>query len=284
MNDVTALIITKNEEKNIEDCIKSIIGFCSRILVIDSYSTDNTIAICKKYKCDCYFHEFITHADQRNWALDNCDISTKWVLRLDADERLTPILCKELEKMIIVHDNDDVNGITMEASLYFLGKRIKHGCKNKRKLMLFKYGFARIENRRMDEHTILLKGTSVSCKNKFIHYDFKSIDSWISKLNWYATNEVLDYYDTLCNPKTNNMNIENDKEISKNRKKKFGFYYKLPLFIRCWMLFIYNYIFRLGFLDGKEGFVYHWMYHRWYRTLVDSKILEKRIADKKELK
>ena len=174
--------------------------------------------------------------------------------------------------------------ISPKTSLYFLGKRIKHGCKNKRKLMLFKYGFARIENRRMDEHTILLKGTSVSCKNKFIHYDFKSIDSWISKLNWYATNEVLDYYDTLCNPKTNNMNIENDKEISKNRKKKFGFYYKLPLFIRCWMLFIYNYIFRLGFLDGKEGFVYHWMYHRWYRTLVDSKILEKRIADKKELK
>ena len=60
----------------------------------------------------------------------------------------------------------------------------------------------------------------------------------------------------------------------KTRKKKFGFYYKLPLFSRSFLLFVYNYIFRLGFLDGKEGFVYHWMYHRWYRALVDAKILE----------
>ena len=61
---------------------------------------------------------------------------------------------------------------------------------------------------------------------------------------------------------------------AKIRKRKFGFYYKLPLFVRSWLLFIYNYIFRLGFLDGKEGFIYNYMYHRWYRTLVDSKIYE----------
>ena len=69
--------------------------------------------------------------------------------------------------------------------------------------------------------------------------------------------------------------IEGNDTITANiRKKKFGFYYKFPLFIRCWLLFIYNYIFRLGFLDGKEGFIYNYMYHRWYRTLVDTKIYE----------
>ena len=66
--------------------------------------------------------------------------------------------------------------------------------------------------------------------------------------------------------------------ILSQRKKKFGLYYRFPMFFRCWLLFVYYYIFRLGFLDGKEGFVYHWMYHRWYRTLVDAKILEQKIS------
>ena len=65
-----------------------------------------------------------------------------------------------------------------------------------------------------------------------------------------------------------------DRSISSIRKKKFGLYYKFPLFIRCKLLFIYVYIFKLGFLDGKAGFIYHWTYNRFYRTLVDSKIYE----------
>ena len=73
----------------------------------------------------------------------------------------------------------------------------------------------------------------------------------------------------------NGTDIEgNDAVTAGIRKKKFGFYYKFPLFIRSWLLFIYNYIFRLGFLDGKEGFIYNYMYHRWYRALVDAKIYE----------
>ena len=58
------------------------------------------------------------------------------------------------------------------------------------------------------------------------------------------------------------------------RNRKFRVYYRLPMFFRCWLLFIYSYVFKLGFLDGREGFLYHYMYHRWYRTLVDAKILE----------
>lgn len=72
------------------------------------------------------------------------DIITKWTFRLDADERLTPELIRELEELTRLHDNDDVNGIAMEAWLYFFGRRIRHGCRNKRKLMLFKAGIGRI--------------------------------------------------------------------------------------------------------------------------------------------
>lgn len=278
MADVTVLILTKNEEMNLPDCLESIKGFAKRIVVVDSGSADKTKEISTAYGADFYFHEFENYARQFNWGIDNTEIKTKWTLRLDADERLTPALCEELENLMKEHDSDSVNGVTMEAWLYFMGKKIKHGCHNKRKLMLFKTGIGRIEDRRMDEHTVLSSGTSVYTKERFIHYDFKDMTHWINKMNWYATREMQDYYEFMNG---NSYEIEsNDSITSQTRKKKFGLYYRFPLFFRCWLLFIYNYIFKLGFLDGKEGFVYHYMYHRWYRTLVDAKILEQSITNK----
>ena len=272
MEDVTFIILTKNEEINLPDCIKSIEGFAKSIVVIDSNSTDRTCEIAKKMGATVFVHPFENYARQFNWGIDNSGIKTKWTFRLDADERLTPNLIKELSLLMHEHEDDDVNGVTMEAWLFFMGKRIKHGAHNKRKLMLFKTGKGRIEDRKMDEHTILKEGKSVSCKERFIHYDFKDMTHWVNKMNWYATREMQDYFESREQVKT--TNIETDRIISKLRTKKFGFYYKLPLFFRSWLLFIYYYIIRLGFLDGKEGFVFHWMYHRWYRSLVDAKILE----------
>ena len=276
--DVTIVILTKNEEINLPDCLKALEGFAARTLVVDSGSTDKTVEIAKEWGADVLVHPFENYARQFNFALDNGNITTKWTFRLDADERLTPELCEELEALTKEHDDDDVNGITMEAWLYFMGRKIKHGCHNKRKLMLFKTGIGRIEDRKMDEHTVLSRGTSVYAKNRFIHYDFKNMTHWINKMNWYATREMQDYYEFKQGKDAGFA--ESDAAISGTRKKKFGFYYRFPLFLRCWLLFIYYYIFRLGFLDGAEGFVYHYMYHRWYRTLVDAKILEQSITNK----
>lgn len=278
MIDVSVVILTKNEEINIVDCIQSLQGFAKRIIVVDSGSTDRTVEIAASMGANTYYHPFENYARQFNWALDNTDIATKWTFRLDADERLTPALCRELEQLTAQHDTDDVNGITMEAWLYFMGRKIKHGCHNKRKLMLFKTGIGRIEDRKMDEHTVLSSGTSVFAKERFIHCDFKDMTHWIHKMNWYATREMQDYYE-FKEGKTAALK-EKDAAIASNRKKKFGLYYRFPLFFRSWLLFVYYYIFRLGFLDGKEGFVYHYMYHRWYRTLVDAKILEQRITNR----
>lgn len=277
IQDVTFIILTKNEEVNLPDCLESIKGFAKRVVVIDSGSTDRTVDIAKRYKADVYEHKFENYARQFNWGIDNTNITTKWTFRLDADERLTPSLCKELAILMKKHDKDNVNGVTMEAWLYFMGRKIKHGCHNKRKLMLFKTGIGRIEDRKMDEHTILSEGTTVYTKERFIHYDFKNMTHWVNKMNWYATREMQDYYE-FVNGK--DSTVCGDSTIIGTRKKKFGFYYKLPIFIRCELLFIYYYIFKLGFLDGKEGFVYHYMYHRWYRTLVDSKILEQKLTNR----
>lgn len=278
MRDVTIVIITKNEEVNLPDCLKSVKEFAKRIVIVDSGSIDKTESIAKEFNADFYFHPFENYSRQFNWSLDNTNITTKWTFRLDADERLTPSLCKELSELMKKHENDDVNGFTMEASLFFMGKEMKHGGPQKRKLMLFKTGTARIEDRKMDEHTILNSGKALDCKEKFLHYDFKDMSFWINKLNWYATREMQDYFEFI-NGKNSSINA-NDKEISNIRNKKFGVYYKFPKFIRCWLMFIYAYIFQLGFLDGKEGFIYHWMYHRFYRTLVDCKILEQELNPK----
>lgn len=271
MEDVTFIILTKNEEINLLDCLKSIEGFAKRVVVIDSGSTDKTCEIAKENGADVYIHPFENYARQFNWGIDNTEIDTKWTFRLDADERLTLELRKELNGLMRQHADDDVNGVTMEAWLYFMGKKIKHGCHNKRKIMLFKTGIGRIENRKMDEHTILSKGRSISCKERFIHYDFKDMTHWVNKMNWYATREMQDYIEYKNGLRTT---VSDDTKISATRWKKFRIYYKFPAFLRSWLLFVYYYILRMGFMDGKEGFVYHWMYHRWYRTLVDAKILE----------
>lgn len=277
--DITIVVLTRNEEINLVDCLHSVEGFAKRVVVVDSHSEDKTVEIAKTMGADVYVHDFENYSRQFNWALDYTDITTKWTFRLDADERLTPELCEELEKLAEEHAEDDVNGIVMESWLYFLGRKIKHGCHNKRKLMMFKTGIGRIEDRKMDEHTILLSGTSVAAKNRFIHYDFKDMTHWINKMNWYATREMQDYYDFKNGAQPDALD-DNDAVTANIRKKKFGFYYRFPLFFRCWLLFIYNYIFRLGFLDGKEGFIYNYMYHRWYRTLVDAKIYEQKLTNK----
>jgi glycosyltransferase involved in cell wall biosynthesis len=105
--DVTFIILTKNEEVNITDCLTSIKDFAKRVIVVDSGSTDATVSIAENMGAEVYYHEFENYARQFNWAIDNLDISTKWTFRLDADERLTPELCEELSRLAEEHDTDD---------------------------------------------------------------------------------------------------------------------------------------------------------------------------------
>lgn len=277
MVDITAIILTKDEEKNIEECLKSIKGFTKRVVIVDCGSTDKTVEIAEDMGADIIFHEYEYYAKQFNWGIDNANIETNWILRLDADERFTPALCKELEELLESHSNDEINGITMEARLYFLGKCITHGIRNKRKMMIFKTGIGRIEDRKRDAHSIISRGCSVYTKEKFLHYDFKDLDNHIKKYNWYATREMQDYVSYVSGEGTD---IKTDKQIRKLRKKKFSIYYKAPRLFRAWLWFIYNYYFRLGFLDGREGYIFHYFECYWYRYLVDAKIIEYEMAGK----
>ena len=270
MADITAIILTRNEELNIERCLQSVRGLCRRMVVVDSGSTDRTLELAKANGAEVYFHEFEYYARQFNWGLDNCEIDTKWVIRIDADEQFPPELCDEIERETAAHADDDVNGMTLEAIYFFMGRALTHGSK-KRKLMVFKNGIGRIEDRRRDAHTILSRGESISLKHYFLHYDFKDLDNFIGRYNWYATREAMDYIDW----KNGHVDASvDDPEIEKKRRKKYGVYYKFPKFLRAFLWFNVNYFLRGGFLDGKEGFIYHVLSSFWYRFVVDAKIYE----------
>lgn len=271
MIDATAIIMTKNEEKNIVDCLLSMKDFAKRCVVIDCGSTDKTVELAKENGADVYFHEFEYYAKQFNWGIDNTDIDTTWIIRLDADERFPKELCEEIEALIEKNKDTDMNGITIEADFFFLGRCMKHGLRNKRKMMMFKKEFGKIEDRRRDAHSIISEGFSASTKNKFLHYDFKDLNNYIKRYNWYAIREMQDYIDFTRGASSK---IKTDKVIIKQRKKKFGFYYKMPRYFRAWLWFLYNYIFRGGFLDGKEGLIFCFLECYWYRLLVDAKIFE----------
>ncbi len=271
MADITAIILTKNEEKNIGRCLDSIKDLVCRSVIVDSGSTDSTIKIAREKGAEVYFHEFEYYSKQWNWGLDNCSINTKWVIRLDADEAFPYELCEEIKQEIIKHNQDDVNGFWMYADYYFLGKKLCHGGEKKRKLMVFKTKLGRIEDRRRDAHTVLASGTSIELKHQFEHYDFKDLDNFVRRYNWYATREAQDYIDYVNGKRDS---VLTDKMNQGIRSKKYDVYYKAKPFRRAFLLFIRNYYLKSGWKDGKEGLIYHVLSSFWYRFLVDAKIYE----------
>jgi glycosyltransferase involved in cell wall biosynthesis len=268
--ELSVIILTLNEEKNLEDCIKSVTKIATEIFVVDSGSSDNTTSIATKLGAKVISHEFLSHAKQFNWALDHLPIQTKWILRLDADERIGEAQALEITKAI-ESNNPNINGYLIRFKTIFMGRFLRHGGVYPfRKLLLFRYGKARSQDREMDEHIYLLEGEFKEIKSDGEHYDYKDLTYFVRKHNWYASKELAEYQKSKL-----------DKSTLNNKRK---FYYVLPMFVRARLFFIYRYYFRLGFLDGKEGYIFHFLQAYWYRFLVDAKLFEStRIANVNKL-
>jgi len=275
---LSTIILTYNEEIHIGRLLKNIADWADEIFIVDSFSTDKTLEIAKKYDCKIFQHKFENQAQQFNWALDNLKIKNDWILRLDADEYLTEELKEEIHQTLIntykrLIDADNIsinqqnqyksaviNGYYIKRRVHFMGRWIKHGAYYPIWfLRLFKKGKGCSEQRAMDEHIVLLEGKSRKLKNDFIDDNKKGLMDWTAKHNNYSSREVLAAI-------SGNFGI---------KKKKF--YYRLPLFCRACLYFCYRYFLRLGFLDGKEGLIFHFLHAFWYRFLVDAKIYETKI-------
>jgi len=265
--DITAIILTKNEEINICDCINSIKGIVKRIVVIDSYSDDNTVELAIKNGAEVYQNKFENYSKQYMYGIEMANIDTIWTLRIDADERLTQESARELAELCNDNMDTDVNGIVLRFKKNFLGKDLYHGGVYPwSKMNCYKTSYGKIENRNMDEHIVLSQGKVIKMKCDCLHFDFKNLEYFINKHNWYSSRETVDYYEKLEDES------QEDEELK--TKIKMYLYYKLPGGLRAHLYYIYRYYFRLGFLDGKEGQIYAFLQAYWYRYLVDAKIYE----------
>lgn len=272
MADITTIILTLNEEMNIAGAIESVQPFSKRIIVIDSFSNDNTTVIAKEYGVEVIEHEFINQAQQFNYALGKLDITTKWILRIDADERVPEKAAIEIEDLCKKYADTNINGIVVRFSVTFLGRTLRHGgIYPIRVLRLFKYGIGYIEERSVDEHTRLRYGKCVEMKNDLEHHDNKSLNVWINKHNKYSENEMEEYYRAYIADESHIVQLN-------ARLKRFiknNVYYRLPIGFRAHLYFWYRYYFLLGFLDGTPGKIFCFLQAYWYRFLVDAKIYER---------
>lgn len=261
---ITAIILTYNEGLHIRRCINNVQKIAQYVYVVDSFSTDDTEEICSEYKNVIFLqnHWPGNQAAQFNWALDNIDIQTDWILRLDADEFLSDELIQEIKKTIPSLPKD-VTGCIIKRDVIFMSKRIKYGkLKTTKLLRLWRSGYGRYENRVMDEHVVMSEGRVIELKNWFFDNNLNGIDAWIMKHIDYSNREVQ----TVINAG------EAGSGSLEQRNKSKSHYYSLPFYFRGFLFFVLRYFFLGGFLDGKAGFVWNFMQCWWYRTLVDYKL------------
>lgn len=271
--DITVIVLTYNEKLHIERCLNSINLFAQHILVVDSFSTDGTQKKAQDLGAIVVENPFVNQAQQFNWALNHLTINTQWVMRLDADEYLEPKLIRELfEKLESVPSN--VNGIVFKRKHIFMGKPVIRGVYPVKLLRLFRNGFAHCEDRWMDEHIELKSGATIEFENDFVDHNLNTLSWWILKHNNYSIREAIDLINLEIPIFTSSTeNGEMSSQAKQKRQKKLK-YARMPLFWRAFYYFIYRYFFKLGFLDGKEGFLWSFLQGWWYRTLVDAKIFE----------
>lgn len=270
MNNLSVIILTYNEEKHIERCIKTALKVSDNIYLVDSFSTDRTVRIAQELGAQVYQNKWENnYAKQFNWGLENLPISTRWVLRLDADEYLSDDLIIEINEKL-EYIGEDVSGIVLNRKQDCFGTWV-HPLEL---LRIFEYDKGKCEERWMDEHIVLSSGKTIHFEHLFLDHNLNSFGWWVNKHNGYSIREAIDLLDVELNITGSQKVIEGiGEEASKKRQKKLK-YAKSPLFWRSFAYFIYRYFFKLGFLKGKGQFIWDFFQGWWYRTLVDVKIYE----------
>lgn len=310
---ISVVILAYNEEIHIRRCIENVAPWARDVFVVDCFSTDRTAELAKELGAQVFQNTWEgLYARQFNWALDNLSIKTKWVLRLDADEYLCPELIEEIRSKLEGLP-EDASGVVLNLRRVFMGRVIRRGMPKVKLLRLFRYGKARCEQRLMDEHLVLLEGRAVEFEGDFADHNLNDIGWWTAKHNGYALREAVDLLDleygllhheeheghedgiglgggetqasrkktnpflrvlrgeSTANGQTQRARLTTQTAAKRAKKMRYA---KMPLFWRAFAYFVMRYVVRGGFLEGKEGFLWHFLQGWWYRTLVDAKVWE----------
>lgn len=276
---LSVVILTLNEGNNLPDCIASLAGLNFDLFIVDSGSTDDTVAVAQAAGATILAHPFDDYSKQRNWALTHIPFRTEWILNLDADERLTPALAQEIsstlsnEAALSAHN---VNGFMLRRRTVFRGTWIRHGDHYPNyQLRLFRRGRGLCEDRLYDQHFVV-DGRVESLRNDYIDVAADNISSWSQRHFRWAAAEAREQ----MRARTAAMNHVSahlfQGPIARRRWLREKVYGRTPLFVRPVLYFVYRYFFRLGFLDGVDGFVFHCLQGFWYRFLIDAMLWEMR--------
>lgn len=289
MLDVSVIILTYNEEIHIRRCLENVNRFASNVFLVDCFSTDKTVEIAKSLGANVIQHAWPgNQAEQFNWALKNLVITTKWILRLDADEYLMPELIEELNRKLPALA-DGITGVIFNRRHIFMGKWMKRGIYPVKLLRLFQTGKGVCEQRLMDEHIQLLEGRAVEFEHDFCDHNLNDLSWFCHKHVNYAIREAVDLLDIELDL-TGAAETDENKHISAqalSKRMKKHKYAKQPLFWRSFAYFCYRYFLKGACLDGKIGFIWTFLQGWWYRTLVDAKVFEIKQAcgtDKEQIK
>ncbi|MBI5476072.1 MAG: glycosyltransferase family 2 protein [Ignavibacteriales bacterium] len=224
---ISVIIITHNEESNIEECLKSI-NWIDEIIIVDSQSTDKTVSLAQNYTKNIFIKEWLGYSAAKNFALQQCKYD--WVLWLDADERITPELAEEIKEIINIQNNN-YSGYEVARRAYFLGKWIKHcGWYPGYVTRLFKKENVKFDDSAVHEK-IIINGEISRLKNDLLHFTDDNLYHYLHKFNRYTSLAVED--------------------LTRSRKI-FSIY---DIIVRPTFLFFKMYFIRKGFLDGMHGFI-----------------------------
>lgn len=224
---LSAIIICRNEEKDIEGAIQSLL-WADEILIVDSYSTDNTLTIAGNYPVKILQRTFDNFSRQRNWALDQA--AHDWVLMLDADERLTPDLQHEIQDLLA--NTPAYAAYSIYRSNFFMGKEVRYsGWQNDWVVRLFDKSKNRYSDNNVHEELVMTGGRPARLKHKMWHYTYRSLSHYLEKWDIYSTLSAKDKAGSTPSVSLYHLMLK-------------------PAF-----RFFRHYILKLGILDGKVGFV-----------------------------
>ncbi len=270
---LSVVVITFNEAQHIGRCLESVRSLANELIVVDSGGDDATTDLAKQLGARVSENPFENHMQQWRWALENTRIKNRWVLALDADQFITPELAVEIRSLL---DNggppNDVHGIFIKRRQIFRGRWIKHGGYYPKYLLkMFCPEWVTFDPCDLVDHHFHVLGNTTKLENDIIEDNRKEQDIgfWIHKHEAYARGVALEEF-RRCSYNTNSTIpakwFGNPDQRTVAAKK---LWMSLPLYIRPLLFFTYRYFFRLGFLDGKQGFIFHFLQTLWFRLLVD---------------
>ena len=271
---LTVVILTLNEQENLPYALESVSGWAQQIIVLDSGSTDQTVSIAESFGARVVFHAFEDYSKQRNYALRELDVQTEWMLFLDADEWVPPVLRTEISSLL--ESRPGANGFFVTFRLVWMGAPIRFGYRPSWLLRLVRPEFAVCDDRGINEH-LTVSGEPGYLRAALFHEDRKGVSRWLEKHDRYAALEAALLFSSASTARNDQGRLLGTR-AQHTRWMRERVWRHLPILLRPWLYFFLRYVMLGGFLDGRSGFAFHFLHALWYHTLIGIKLLDMRAA------